>query len=154
MPSIEIVCVDQVSPTDCSHLDFAVESGTELISHRGASSLFVEEFASLKGCIYHLGNPDLKKQPDRIFFAYYLLCHSDPDSRPDVLQLRPQYILGFQSFLETLLAASPVRRLLFTSDWQFGPKPASRMPSTDLQEFLRRHKAGELRLNTAYPIHG
>ena len=54
--------------------------------------------------------------------------------------------------LSTLLAASPEGRLLFTSDWQFGPESEGRYPSVTLTEFWRLHDEKTLRLNAAYPI--
>jgi hypothetical protein len=59
VPSIEIICIDQVDPIDFNDLPFAVESGAEIKSHRIPRPLFARDFAGLKGCIYHLGNPDL-----------------------------------------------------------------------------------------------
>src|SRR5579864_4371248 len=93
VPSIEIICIGQLNAGGFSHLPFAVESGTELKSHRMPRPLFQEDFAGLKGCIYHLGNPDLKtRRKNRIFFAYDLLgdrVHSAP--RSTFLEFRPEF---------------------------------------------------------------
>jgi hypothetical protein len=77
VPSIEIVCIGQLASIDFNDLPFAVESSAELKSHRIPKPLFQKDSSDLQGCIYHLGNPDLKAQrTGRIFFAYELL--SDP----------------------------------------------------------------------------
>jgi hypothetical protein len=155
VPSIEIICVGQRDPIDFNDLPFAVESGTELKSHRVPKPLFRKDFAGLKGCIYHLGNPDLKAQrTGRIFFAYDLLSdQSRSASRSRFLEFRPDYINGINDLLASLMDASPERRLLFTSDWQFGPRRAYRSPIITLDQFWSMHNSRKLRLNAAYPIH-
>src|ERR1022692_1742319 len=133
VPSIEIVCIGQTGPIDFSHLSFAVESGRELVSHRIPRPLFRKDFASLTGCIYHLGNPDLKIQKTRrMFFAWDLLSDRvRSSSRPTFLEFRPEFmasmheLLGLlmesspvmHELLGLLMESSPVRQLLFTSDW-------------------------------------
>jgi hypothetical protein len=108
VPSIEIICVGQRDPIDFNDLPFAVESGTELKSHRVPKPLFRKDFAGLKGCIYHLGNPDLKAQrTGRIFFAYDLLSdQSRSASRSRFLEFRPDYINGINDLLASLMDAA------------------------------------------------
>ena len=156
MPSIEIVCIGQTGPSDFSHLSFAVESGRELVSHRIPRPLFRKDFASLTGCIYHLGNPDLKIQKTRrMFFAWDLLSDRvRSSSRPTFLEFRPEFMASMHELLGLLMESSPVRQLLFTSDWQFGPKRRYRSPIMTLGEFWSLHDSRRLRLNGAYPIRG
>jgi len=156
MPSIEIICVGQLDPVDFEDLPFAVESGTELKSHRIPKPLFRRDFGALTGCIYHLGNPDLKTQrTGRIFFAYDLLSdHSRSASRPRFLEFRPDVMPAVHGLLGSLIESSPVRRLLFTSDWQFGPGRPYRSPIVTLDEFWALHNSQRLRLNAAYPVCG
>jgi hypothetical protein len=91
MPSIEIVCIGQLEPSDFIRLPFAVRSGSELKSDRRPKPLFQEDFDSLKGCIYHLGNPALKTRKTRIFFASDLLGdRSLYASRSKFLEFRPE----------------------------------------------------------------
>ena len=73
MPSIEIVCVDQIEVSDFSHLPFAIKAMTTLKSDRSPRPLFQPDFDALKGCIYHLGNPELKTRERALFFAADLL---------------------------------------------------------------------------------
>jgi len=153
VPSIEIICIGQLNPSDFSHLPFAVESGTELKSHRGPRPLFREDFAGLKGCIYHLGDPDLKTRTTGAFVAFDLLSdRSRYAPRLTFLEFRPEFIPAIHDLLESLMKSSPVRQLLFTSDWQFGPNRAYRSSIVTLDEFWSLHKSRNLRLNGAYPI--
>ncbi len=153
MPSIEIICIDQFEPTDFSQLPFAIKSGRELKSDRRPSPLFQKEFDSLRGCIYHLGNPELKTRKTGTFFAAYLLSHrSVHASRSTFLEFRPEFIPSVGELLTSLLESSPVNRLLFTSDYQFGPKRPYRSPAVTLDEFWSLHDTRALRLNAAYPI--
>ncbi|SRR5579872_613589 len=141
---------------DFGHLPFAVESGMELKSHRTPKPLFGEDFAKLQGCIFHLGNPDLKnRRKGRAFFAYDLLSdRSRSAARPTFLEFRPEFVPGIRELLGSLVQSSPMREVLFTSDWQFGPKRAYRSPIVSLEEFWSLHDARKLRLNAAYPIRG
>jgi hypothetical protein len=153
VPSIEIICIDQVEPVRFNDLSFAVESGTEINPHRIPRSLFARDFAGLKGCIYHLGNPDLKAQrTGRIFFAYDLLTDR-ARSASRFLEFSPDFTPAIHQLLESLIKSSPVRRLLFTSDWQFGPQRPYRSPILTLDEFWSLHNSQRLRVNAAYPIH-
>jgi hypothetical protein len=153
VPSIEIVSIGQLEPSDFGHLPFTVKSSRELKSDRRPSPLFQEEFDSLRGCIYHLGNPELKTRKTGAFFAAYLLSHrSVHASQSKFLEFRPEFIPSVRELLKSLLESSPVNRLLFTSDYQFGPKRPYRSPAVTLDEFWSLHHSRALRLNGAYPI--
>jgi hypothetical protein len=138
MPSIEIVCVGQIEVSDFSHLPFAVKGGMTLKSDRSPRPLFEEEFDALKGCIYHLGNPELKTREKRIFFAADLLSdRSVHASRSTFLQFRPEFVPAVSELLASLIGSSPVNQMLFTSDYQFGPKRPLRSSPVTLSEFGR-----------------
>ncbi len=152
MPSIEIICVAQLAPLTFDDLSIAVESGTDLKSHRIPKALFQRDFAAPKGCIYHLGNPDLKtRRSGRVFFAYGLLSDRSR-SAVEFLEFRPEFIPATHDLLASLMESSPVHRLLFTSDWQFGPRRPFRSPLVTLDEFWSLHDSHRLRINAAYPI--
>jgi hypothetical protein len=120
MPSVEIICIGQSQPVDLSELPFAIEAEPQLFSHRGSSSLFQQDFERVKGCIYHLGNPYLKdhQNASRLYFASQLLAE-----RLKCFEFGAEYVPHVKHLLETLLSYSPEGRLLFTSDYQFGPRP-------------------------------
>lgn len=149
MPSIEIICIGQARPDDFSQLPFAVEAENLLVSHRGASSLFQQDFERVQGCIYHLGNPDLK-DPDApgCYFAYELL--EEPWER---LEFKAEYIVHVKQLLEALIMASPEGQLLFTSDYQWGPRPRRRfVRGRTLDELWHLHDAKSLHMNALYAL--
>ncbi|HEY5376516.1 MAG TPA: hypothetical protein VIK01_22705, partial [Polyangiaceae bacterium] len=57
-----------------------------------------------------------------------------------------------RALLNWLVAASPCGRILFTSDWQFGPDWTKRFAAITLNEFWRLHDSRALLLNAAYPV--
>lgn len=114
--------------------------------------MFKEDFASLKGCIYHLGDPELKTRK-RWFVAWELLSDRSRNApRPTFLEFRTEFIPAMHDLLTSLIKSSPVHQLLFTSDWQFGPKRPYRSSMTTIGEFWSLHNSRKLRLNGAYPI--
>jgi hypothetical protein len=154
VPSIEIICIGQLEPSDFSLLPFAVKSGMELKSDRSPAPLFQPDFDRLKGCIYHLGNPGLKIRKTGIVFASELL--SGPSvhaSRSTFLEFRAEFIPAVQELFHSLIGVSPIHQLLFTSDYQFGPKRPYRSAPVTVDEFWSLHNSRGLRLNGAYPIH-
>jgi hypothetical protein len=154
VPSIEIVCIGQVEPGEFSRLPFAVKSGTQLKSDRSPRPLFQEDFSNLKGCIYHLGSPERKTRKTGMFLAWDLLSdRSRSASRSTYLEFRSEFMQGLRDLLVSLIESSPVRQLLFTSDWQFGPKRPYRSTTITLEEFWTLHNSRKLQLNGAYPIH-
>jgi hypothetical protein len=153
LPSAERPChATNVGRGDFSDLPFAVTSDVELISHRVPRALFREDLAALKGCIYHVGNPDLKTKTDAgIFFAYDLLSDRCAE-RSMFLEFRPEFISAMRHMLKRLIDASPVHQILFTSDWQFGPERPYRSSVVTLDQFWSLHDTRKLQLNAAYPI--
>jgi hypothetical protein len=132
---------------------FAVEADPARRSHRSPRPRFQPDFDRASGVLYHLGNPDLKETPSgRCFFAYELL--SEASKNAEFLEFAPEYRVGVESFLESLMAESPVRELIFTSDWQFGPEWTQREPPLGMEEFWRLHDRRELKLNALYSIRG
>lgn len=151
MPSIEIVCVGQAVPLDFSYAPFTCEAEPgPMRSHRGPEpSLFSEEFTSLHGCIYHLGGPCLR---------FPWVREEEPYTAADlctewweVIHFRPRFVPYVAVLLWDLLAASPEGRVLFTSDYQFGPSRVRRYahPLTP-SSFWRRHDAMRLHTNAAF----
>ena len=98
-----------------------------------------------------MGNPELVRNP--IFFAYELLSEESRDADPpSFLEFSPQHLHSAQALLAWLLNLSPLGELLFTSDWQFGPKPLRRHDAVELPHFWGIRASRELRLNASYPI--
>ena len=148
MPTIEIVCLEQKEPLDFSDFSFsfALRAESEPISHRG---LFAKELKRSNGCIYHFGNPEMRSG-DSWFYASHLLDWNLGHN--DHLKFLPEFIPELRQLFIDLLSASPVQRLSFSSDYQFGPQIRRHSKSLRYEEFWRRHAAGELWLNARYFI--
>ena len=144
MPTIEIVCLGQKKPLNCSSFPFAVRAENRVISHRG---LFYDELKQFSGCIYHLGNPDFRP-PSRVgFFAGRLMnWYSDGNA----LRFKPRFQAGVQNLLQKLLAASPCNRLIFLSDYQFGGEKEWHSTPLNLRLFWHKHARQEIDLNSLY----
>jgi hypothetical protein len=154
MPTIEIVCLNQTKPTDFSDFSFAVWSENKIVSHRG---LFLSDFNNLQGCIYHLGNPDLKEEKDGLFFAYELINESisdDDNQDDDILKFNEEFVPQIKEMFIQLLIDSPIGKLIFISDWQFGTKDVKRFEVISNTEFWEYHDSGKLRFNALYKIEG
>jgi len=153
MPSIEIICVDQTEPLEFKKLPFTVEAETQLISHRSPSPLFQAEFDDLKGCIYHLGSPALRDPTfNHYYTAYDLLSKKRGTEWWDIIHFSPKFVPSIKVFLGQLLAASPANRILFTSDYQFGPDAKRYKRPITLEKFWQLHDEKKLKMNALYPL--
>ena len=151
MPSIEIVCIGQSEVSDFNNLPFRLFAEDHLASHRSPHPLFQPEFDTLQGCIYHLCNPD------RGYSAYDLLT---PGPEEDDLEREwwaciyflPAFAPSVRMILAELLNASPVGKVVFTSDYQFGPKVRHYKRPLTLARFWELHNARKLHMNALYPL--
>lgn len=156
VPSIEIICVDQIEPIGFGDLPFAVVAEDRLISHRTPSPLFQADFDDLKGCIYHLGNPDLR-DPDvsKCYTAFELLSKEHNTEWWYWVHFAPEYaegIRGIRGILEQLLIASPSGTVLFTSDYQFALDAKRYKRPLTLERFWRLHDERKLKMNALYKL--
>lgn len=142
MPSVEIVCVGQPEPTAFEDMPFRIDAENRLLSQRTPSPLFQADFDTLNGCIYHL-----IKQSKGACTAVELL-----DAWWGELQFKPEYIPHLHRILSELLASSPEGKVLFTSDYQFGPKRRRYKRPISLDKFWTLHAAGKLWANALYPL--
>jgi hypothetical protein len=150
MPTIEIVCLNQSKTTDFSDFSFVVWSEDKIVSHRG---LFHSDFNNLKGCIYHLGNPDLKEKTDGMFWAYELICDAAAkNDEGDLLKFNDEFTPQIKEMFSQLLSSSPVSQIIFISDWQFGTKDVRRFENISEDDFWMLHDSGKLRFNALYKI--
>jgi hypothetical protein len=153
MPSIEIACLGLTTPLSPPATSFAVICEAGLKSHRSPEPRFQRDFDGLSGSLYHLGSPQFAGTVSGPFFAYDVLSeasrHAEP---PSFLEFAPEHVASAQALVAWLFDVSPEGRLLFTTDWQFGPKGARRFGALEPDEFWRLHSRRELLLNAAYPI--
>ena len=154
VPSIDIVCIDQVTPIEFPDLLFAVDAGPVPVSHRSPRPCFRRDLSSLIGCIYHLGNPECKLQGyDGMFLAYEVLSmESRHQRRHRFFQVAPRFDAHFRFLMRTLSEASPVHSLFFSTDWQFGPRRTTRGGVLPETEFWNRYDKHEIKLNAGYTI--
>ena len=151
MPSLEIICINQSEPSDFSHLPFTVKAEKELISHRSPTPFFQDDFDKLKGCIYHLLD-------DGGVTAYDLLVRDWYDNEgnsnglDDNVEFRDEYAPFVKDTLEQLLSSSPIGQILFTTDYQFGPKTIEKHGPMSFSEFWHLHEVGGVRMNASYVI--
>ena len=153
MPSIELVCVGQKSLVRFRGVPFAIVSERgELRSHRHPS-LFQRDFDRLEGCIYHLGCPHLRRSRTGAFEAYELLSRKCREQHRLVfLEFKREFVPILRTMLKTLLACSPVERVVFTSDYQFSPNPPNRIKRMSETEFWALHRRKRLRFNVLYAV--
>ena len=104
--------------------------------------------------MYHLGNPGLKDSTGhRFFFAYDLLRPACRQRHPALfLEFDPRFEAAVRDLLQLLIQASPEKRLVFTTDWQFGPRRLTRGGELTVSEFWQWHAKRSLRLNGCYTI--
>jgi len=142
MPSVEIVCIGQPEPIVFENMPFRIDAENRLVSHRTPSPLFQADFDQLEGYIYHFS-----KQSKGAFTAYEMVGAPRKE-----LRFKPEYVPCVQHILSTLLAASPEGKILFTSDYQFGPKRRRYKRPLTLDKFWTLHTEGRLWANALYPI--
>jgi hypothetical protein len=151
MPSIEILSVDQYKSTVFGDFPFALLVDPARQSHRSPSR-FQHDFDQVRGILYHLGNPDMKQcGGGQAFFAYKLLSRESQNDGT-FLEFAADYRRQVESLLSELLRVSPVHRVLFTSDWQFGPEWVKHERSITLDRFWSLHDSRSILLNALYPI--
>jgi hypothetical protein len=109
----------------------------------------------MRGRIYHLGSPFCDAPAyNGPFFAYELLSERSREALPArVLEFAPEFVPALSQLVSALLAASPARMLVFTTDWQACPEPARREAGLSEQAFWQRHASQNLLLNALYSIH-
>ena len=142
MPSVEIVCIGQPEPIVFENVPFRIDAKNKLRSQRTPSPLFQADFDVLSGCIYHL-----IKQSRGACTAYDLL-----DIWWEEIRFKPEYVADINHILTELLAASPEGKVLFTSDYQFGPKQRRYKRPITLGKFWVLHAEGKLWANALYPL--
>lgn len=171
MPTIEIA---SINATDLglrqADFDVAVIEEAELISHRG---LFYDLLRQQKGAIIHIGNPDSKDDKEGGFFAGEILnwqfepgdiIISEAASGEQIdniganQQFQFQFLDQFKSDLDNLLKIaldkSPIKRVCFLTDYQFGPEKENIETIYTISDFWTLHDNQGLTFNTMYEMFG
>ena len=171
MPTIEIISFN-AKKLQLNQSDFAVAiiEENKLISHRG---LFYDLLRKQNGVIIHIGNPDLKDDKEYGFFAGQIIDWDyepaeiyipefDKNNPKDNLGANQQFKFKFlnqfkpdiDKLLKIALDKSPVNKVCFLTDYQFGPKKEKIETIYTIYDFWTQHDNKGLSLNTMYEIYG
>lgn len=151
LPSIELICIGQKNPIDCSSYSFPVEPSKELISNRAHSSSFQSDFELLNGCMYRV-------HEEKGRTAYELLkkdWHDEEGKDNGIdndIKFIPEHDSSFVQLIKDLIQTSPVGEIVFTSDYQFGPEEYIRFEKLTISEFIIIYRNKGLRMNSSYRI--
>lgn len=171
MPTIEIASIKSIGlGLNQSDFNIAIIEENKLISHRG---LFYDLLRQQDGVIVHIGNPDFKDDDEGGFFAGAIVDWSfepgdiiipeydenDPTfNRGANQQYRfkflKQYISEIDKLLKIALDKSPIKKVCFLTDYQFGPEKGKTEIIYTITDFWTQHHNEGLGLNTLYEMYG
>jgi hypothetical protein len=170
MPTIEIVSYDSTGlGLSQADFDIAIIEENKLESHR---SLFYDLLRQENGVIVHIGNPDFKEdkkggffagkiiewefEPNEIFQPEYEISRADDHgaNQQSKFMLLDQYKIDIDRLLKIALKNSPIKKVCFLTDYQFGPKKGKKEIINTITDFWRQHDSGGLGLNTMYEMYG
>jgi hypothetical protein len=171
MPTIEIASINSTElGLDQAKFDVAIIEENKLESHRG---LFYDLLRQQNGVIIHIGNPDIKDDKEGGFFAGQVIDwdfepteiylpefdENDPtDNRGANQQFKFKFLEQFKPDIDKLLKValdkSPVKKVCFLTDYQFGPEKEKIEIIYTINDFWTQHDNEGLRLNTMYEIYG
>lgn len=171
MPTVEIASI-QSSGLGLNQADFdiAIIEENKLISHR---SLFYDFLRKQKGVIIHIGNPDFKQDKNRGFYAggiidwsvdenkYIIIPEYDLDEallhkgadQQSIFKFLGLYKSDMDQLLKIALDHSPVKKVYFLTDYQFGPLKGTIEKIGTISDFWIRHDYEGLKLNTLYEMY-
>ena len=167
MPTIEIASIN-ATELRLNQADFniAIIEENKLESHRG---LFYELLKKQSGVIVHIGDPDFKDdkeggyfagaiidwdfQPKEIFFSEF-----DTDNRVANQQFKFKFLDLYKPDIDKLLKIaldnSPIKKVCFLTDYQFGPESGKTEVIFTIRDFWTQHDNDGLNLNTMYEMYG
>jgi hypothetical protein len=172
MPTIEIASINAaglgLNQTD---FDVAILEENKLESHR---SLFYDLLRTQQGAMVHIGNPTLKNNKDGGFYAggiidwsleeeAYIYIPEDASAEGSsssganqqfIFKFLDAYKPDIDALLKAALDKSPVKKVVFLTDYQFGPEKGSTEVIETISAFWARHDAEGLKLNTLYEMYG
>jgi hypothetical protein len=171
MPTIEIASINSAG-LSLSQSDFevAVIEENKLESHRG---LFYNLLKRQEGVIVHVGNPDFKSYKESGFFAGAIidwsiepcgiiipevdendLIYNNGKNQQFRFKFLDQFKPDIDKLLKIALAGSPIKEVLFLTDYQFGPGDGRIEIIYTITDFWAQHDKEGLDLNTLYEIYG
>ena len=168
MPTIEIASI-QAAGIELKQSDFEISilKENKMNSHRG---LFDVVLRKEEGVIFHLGSPELKDDKKGGYFAGELIDwkfevsdvevneNGAIDSRNEYQHYKFRFLNKFQVEIDKLLKIaldnSPIKKVFFLTDYQFGPYEPTIEVIHTISKFWRHHDHGGLRFNTFYEMNG
>lgn len=158
MPTIELVSIGCESAPDFSgYATFkAIAEVGRLKSHRG---IFQEIFDKQRGAIVHLGNPSFDPGELRPWYADELMDWEKVDAIAPLGKKRITPCIFKKSvkpelkrLLSDLLNRSPVRKVIFSTDYQFTSHPAQEKGTVTLPQFTELLDHDTILFNTLFWI--
>jgi hypothetical protein len=171
MPTIEIASINSTGlGLNQADFDVAIIEENKLESHRG---LFYDLLRQQNGVIVHIGNPDFKDDKEGVFFAGQIIDwdfelteiylpefdeNDSTDNRGANQQFRfkffNQYKTDIDNLLKIALDSSPIKKVCFLTDYQFGPENGKTEIIYTITDFWTQHDKEGLGLNTLYEMYG
>ncbi len=171
MPTIEIASINSNGlGLNQADFDVAIIEENKLNSHRG---LFYDLLRQQNGAIVHIGNPEFKDDKEGGFFGGQIIdwgsepteiffLVSDPNDPTDNRGANQQFTFKFldkyqediDRLLKIALDNSPIKKVCFLTDYQFGPEKGSIETIYTISDFWTLHDKDGLTLNTMYELFG
>ena len=150
MPTIEIASINSTG-LGLNQADFevAIIEENKLESHRG---LFYDLLRKQNGVIVHIGNPDLKGSGVSGFFAGKIIDWENGTNQQFTFKFLDCYKLDIDKILKTALDKSPIKKVYFLTDYQFGPSKENIQIDYSINDFWTRHDNEGLEFNTMYEL--
>ena len=165
MPTIEIASINSTG-LGLHQADFkvAIIEESKLVSHRG---LFYNLLKKQNGVLIHIGNPNFRDDKNGGFFAGMIIDWSVEQNEylyiPEggntganqqfIFKFLDQYKPDIDKLLKIALNKSPIKRICFLTDYQFGPEKAEIEIIYTIKDFWDRHDTEGLRFNTMYEMY-
>jgi hypothetical protein len=168
MPTIEIASLNSSKLNlDPATLKVTIIQEGKLVSHRG---LFYDFLIKQSGVIVHIGNPGLQYATYDGFSAGQIIDWTFEDGemvipQPESMhssdlgsiqqsrfQFLKEYMEDINRILKIALKKSPLNRIYFLTDYQFGPENASQEVIYSVDNFWHLHDSRGLVFNTFYEM--
>ncbi|WP_316839673.1 hypothetical protein [Pedobacter gandavensis] len=173
MPTIEIVSINSTAlRLNQKSFSIAIIEENKLKSHRG---LFYDLLQQQNGIIVHIGNPEFKYDKSGGFFAGELIdwgvdypgelitipvnkignpIFNNEANQQFRFKFLDQYKPDIDKLLKIALDKSPIKKVCFLTDYQFGPEKETIEIIYTINDFWQQHDNNGLNLNTLYEMYG
>lgn len=167
MPNIEIAAIgaDRID-IDQGSFELTARAVNGLVYSRW---LFHEFLSKEHGCMIHIGNPEFKNDEHDTIFGGMLIDwdfeptdivipHVDDPNFGANQQFQFQFLPEFKDQIDQLLnialTNSPISKIYFLTDYQFGPDKASYERIFLISDLWELHDSNGLTWNTLYELFG